>query len=61
MRTKVLEKLNKIKIKILNNKKKRINRFYNYKMIFKMVKYKDYNNKITMMNNVANSKSKSYL
>ena len=61
MRTKVLEKLNKIKIKILNNKKKRINRFYNYKMIFKMVKYKDYNNKITMLNNVANSKSKSYL
>ena len=61
MRTKVLEKLNKIKIEILNSKKKRINRFYSYKMKFKMPKYKDNNNKIIMLNNVANSKSKSYL
>ncbi len=60
MRTKISKKLSLIKVKFLNKKKKQMGWYHNCKMKFKILKYKNNNYKITMLNNAANSKSKSY-
>lgn len=60
MRTKILKNMNWLKIKFPNKMKRQIIKYFSYKMKLKMLKYKDNNCKIIMLNNAANSKSKSF-